>query len=317
MRLWLSKSSEVPLHEQLTTQIMLGILSHDLPPGERLPSTRGLARRFHIHPNTVSAAYRELAERGWVEHRRGSGIYVRPFATDAAAPDAQLELDQLISSFLNEARTRGYTLKQIQQRVVQWLALQPPDHLVVIEPDQELRRILVRELEAATGCVVVGRSIDECSPEKEGAGALTGGVVVSMYGQAERVQATLPVGTTCLLLRARSVVEAIEGQERPPVDRLIAAVSHCSGFLQWTRTMLVAAGIDSEALDFRDAREHGWQKGLAASAFVITDAVTAGELPAGCRARVFRIIADASIAEVRRFVEQFFTPTASPASLPV
>src|SRR5688500_19380741 len=77
MRLWLSKSSEVPIREQLITQITLGIVSNDLKPSERLPSTRDLARRYSIHANTVSAAYRELARRGWVEFRKGSGVYVR------------------------------------------------------------------------------------------------------------------------------------------------------------------------------------------------------------------------------------------------
>jgi len=54
MRLWLSKNSEVALREQLATQIILGIISEDLKPDQRLPSTRELARRFDLHPNTVS-----------------------------------------------------------------------------------------------------------------------------------------------------------------------------------------------------------------------------------------------------------------------
>ena len=56
----------------------LGIVSNDLKVAERLPSTRELARRYDIHANTVSSAYRELARRGWVEFRKGSGVYVRP-----------------------------------------------------------------------------------------------------------------------------------------------------------------------------------------------------------------------------------------------
>src|SRR5215210_5281601 len=99
MRLWLAKNSEVPLREQLATQIMLGITSGDLVSGERLPSTRDVARRFSIHSNTVSAAYRELARRGWVEFRKGSGVYVRGRATDAPLDD-NLELDELIQTFL-------------------------------------------------------------------------------------------------------------------------------------------------------------------------------------------------------------------------
>src|SRR4029078_9443643 len=60
MRLWLSKNSSVPLREQLVRQIMFGVVSGDLKPGQRLPSTRELARRFLIHSNTVSAAFRGL-----------------------------------------------------------------------------------------------------------------------------------------------------------------------------------------------------------------------------------------------------------------
>src|SRR5690349_13076020 len=95
MRLWLSKNSEVPIREQLITQITLGIVSNDLKPSERLPSTRDLARRYSIHANTVSAAYRELARRGWVEFRKGSGVYVRP--RNDQDVEQGMALDQLIA----------------------------------------------------------------------------------------------------------------------------------------------------------------------------------------------------------------------------
>ena len=36
MRIWLSKNSDVPLREQLATQILLGIVSEDLKPGQKL-----------------------------------------------------------------------------------------------------------------------------------------------------------------------------------------------------------------------------------------------------------------------------------------
>jgi DNA-binding transcriptional regulator YhcF (GntR family) len=77
MQFWFARGSEVSIREQLVTQIVLGILSDDLAPGQRLPSTRELARRFHLHPNTISAGYRQLQRDRWVEFRRGSGVYVR------------------------------------------------------------------------------------------------------------------------------------------------------------------------------------------------------------------------------------------------
>ena len=84
MRLWLNRTGEVSLREQLITQVVLAILCKELLPGQRLPSTRDLARRFNIHANTASAAYRELEREGWLEFRHGSGVYVR--ATRPSAP---------------------------------------------------------------------------------------------------------------------------------------------------------------------------------------------------------------------------------------
>jgi GntR family transcriptional regulator len=54
-------------------------------------------------------------------------------------------LDQLIAVFLRVARDKGFSLSEIQTRLRHWLALQPPDHFLVIEPDGELRRILIKD----------------------------------------------------------------------------------------------------------------------------------------------------------------------------
>src|SRR5215207_2780893 len=122
MRIWISKNSEVPIREQLVTQIVLGIVSNDLKVAERLPSTRELARRYDIHANTVSAAYRELARRGWVEFRKGSGVYVRARNDDTL--ESGLALDQLISRFFKNLRKQGHSLAEIQTGLQRALSLQ-------------------------------------------------------------------------------------------------------------------------------------------------------------------------------------------------
>lgn len=300
MRLWLSKNSEVPVREQLVTQVMLGIVSSDLKPGQKLPSTRELARRFNIHSNTVSAAYRDLAARGWVELRKGSGIYVREHPGENVE-SAKLELDQLISAFLQTARRGGYSLAEIQGRLKQLLELQPPDHFLVIESDRELRQILVAEIEEVTGFRVLGAGLEACTNPAQ----LAGAQAVALYGkEGERVRAMLPPGSPCLLLHSRSVPASMQGREYPPTDAIVTVVSHWPEFLRWARTMLVAAGIDPVSLDFRDARRGGWHRGLRSSEFVITDALTATQIPNGCDTRVFRVIADSSLDELREFVAQ-------------
>jgi len=198
MKLWISKNSEVPVAEQLTTQIMLAIHSGELKPNQKLPSTRELARRFALHSNTVNAAYRDLARRGWLQFRKGSGVYVRVL-TQEAQLDGQLQLDQLISAFLKMARQHGFTLAEIRSRVKGWLGFQPPDHFLIIEPEPELRRILLAEIHEATGFPVQGVGLDACRKTAE----LAGAALVAMYGRADELKDALPLRLVLCFGRVR------------------------------------------------------------------------------------------------------------------
>ncbi len=298
MRLWISKNSEVPIREQLVTQIVLGIVSNDLKVAERLPSTRDLARRYDIHANTVSSAYRELARRGWVEFRKGSGVYVRA-RNDEPIEDG-LALDQLIARFFRNLREEGYSLAEIQTGIQRSLSVQRPDHFVLLEPDPELREILVAEIAAATKVKVKGVGPNEVD------GALTGAVPVVLYGHMDQFAERIKPETDVLVLHSASVVERLRVQTRPPQDALLAVVSRWPEFLRWARTMLVAAGLDADALSFRDARERNWEKGLRSAAFVITDSLMAPRIPAGCEVKVFTVLAESSLKEIRAYEEKFF-----------
>ncbi len=300
MRLWLSKNSEVPIREQLITQITLGIVSNDLKPSERLPSTRDLARRYSIHANTVSAAYRELARRGWVEFRKGSGVYVRVRADEKM--DEVLALDQLIARFFRHLREDGYSLAEIQAGVNRSFSLERPDHFLVLEADPELREILVAEIATATKV-----KVSSAGPaDLDGASALIGAVPLVLYGRLEPFGERVKEQTDLIVLHSGSVVESFRGETKPGRDALIAIVSRWPEFLRWARTLLVAAGLDADALSFRDARERGWEKGLRSAAFVITDSLMAPRIPAGCEIKVFRIIAERSLKEIREYAERFF-----------
>ncbi len=304
MRLWLSRSSEVPLREQLVTQIRLGIVSGDLKVKQKLPSTRELARRFRIHSNTVSAAYRELDRTGWVAVRKGSGVYVCERSSEHIR-DAGHGLDETIAKFFKAARAKGHSLGEIQTRLQHWLAQQPPDHFLVIEPDPELRRILITEIESATKARTVGAGFDDCGRVD----LLTGALPLAMFGQMDRVRAALPSGTDVLALRSRSVSDSLQGRTRPGADSLIAVVSRWPEFLRWGRAILVAAGLDPDSLSIRNAQERGWQRGLKSAALVVTDSVMVRELPTGCEVSLFTILSDSSLDEVRRISKDFVDAT--------
>src|SRR6202046_710447 len=130
MQLWFAHDSGVTLREQLVTQIILGMVSDGLRPGQRLPSTRELARRFHLHPNTVSAGYRQLERERWVEFRHGSGVYVRETKPEGALSPA-LALDQIVANLFRSAHELGVPLEAVRSRIRHYLDLQPPDHFLL------------------------------------------------------------------------------------------------------------------------------------------------------------------------------------------
>ncbi|HWC15519.1 MAG TPA: GntR family transcriptional regulator, partial [Terriglobales bacterium] len=204
MRLWISHRSEVPIREQLATQIVLSILSADLKPGARLPSTRELARRFRIHANTVSAAYRDLERAGWLELRRGSGVYIR--SNSRSAPlSPELELDHLIAGLFRSARKLRVPLSAVRARLRYWLDLQPPDHFLLIEPDRELSEIVLAEVRATVTFPAKASDMSVCEmPE-----ILHGAIPLVLPSKVEKVRAALPAQFDFIPLRLRSVTDSL------------------------------------------------------------------------------------------------------------
>jgi len=296
MQLWFARGSDVSIREQLVTQVVLGILSDDLAPGQRLPSTRELARRFHLHPNTISAGYRELERERWVEFRRGSGVYVRAKKPEMP-PSPALALDQMIARLFRSARKLGVSLPAVRSRLRQWLELQPPDHFLLIEPDEELRRILAAEIAQAVSFPVKSCGLDDCPKTPEG------GIPVVLPNREATARQLLPAGTELLTLQVRSVPASLAGYLPAPASALVGVASRWPEFLKVARAVLNAAGFHPDSLIFCDAREANWQRGLKQTAAVVCDSLTAAELPPGCRAIPFALLSESSIAELRRYEE--------------
>ncbi len=72
----LDKNSEIPLFQQLNTQIRQAVLSGRLPSRIRLPSSRALAIEIGVSRTTVITAFEQLIAEGYLESRIGSGTYV-------------------------------------------------------------------------------------------------------------------------------------------------------------------------------------------------------------------------------------------------
>jgi GntR family transcriptional regulator len=296
MRLWFARSGEVPIYRQLVTQVALAIHCGDLRPGDRLPSTREIARRFALHPNTVSAGYRQLERDGWTQSRRGSGIYVRARSDAPTTPEQRI--DHHIAEFFRTARELGLPAAAVRARVAQWLAAPPPDHFLLIDPDPELRRILLTELRAASRWPVREASLEDCAAPE----TLQGALPLCRPSQARPVRAALPKGVELVTLQIRSPNAWLNPWLPAPSGHLVGIVSHWPEFLETARTMLVAAGLPAEVLVLRDARSPRWKHGLDQVTVIVCDRFTATlPLPSRPHTIVYPLLADSAAAALHSY----------------
>lgn len=306
MRLWLNRTGDVSLREQLITQVVLGILSRELAPGQRLPSTRDLSRRFGIHANTASAAYRQLEIEGWVETRHGSGVFVRTTRPETSLTP-EMAIDQMIGDLAGKARKLGASDALLKTRLRRWLTLEPPARWLVIEPDPELRRIVITEMEQALSLPVIGCGPADCGKP----GLLEGSIAAVLPSKAAAVRKLLPPGSELTTLQVHPVTSELESYLKRYMPAhstdLVGIASRWAEFQRIGQTMLVAAGLSPECLLVRDAAKPGWKRGLEAAAAVVCDAVLEHDLPTGCFPIVFRLLGEPSIADLRAREEAVMT----------
>ncbi len=76
MKLIISNVSGIPIYEQIKQQVKAAILSGELKEEEALPSLRTLAKDLKISVLTVTRAYTELEQEGFVKNVQGRGCFV-------------------------------------------------------------------------------------------------------------------------------------------------------------------------------------------------------------------------------------------------
>ncbi|MFM2126150.1 MAG: hypothetical protein RL328_2601 [Acidobacteriota bacterium] len=233
MHLRVSKDSPVPLHEQISGQLVFLIATRKLLPGETLPSIRTLARTLKVHHNTVSEAMQYLIKWNLIVRRRGARLTVNDPAKSQAS--AHPELADLVNDFVQAAQAHGYTEPDILHQVRNRLLAEPPHHILAISYDAGMRRLFEHELRAHFSC-----PIDSCSPDELIAtpDRALGALVLTPPGVLPRIAGSLPKTRPplpALYSDAAPFLDAIRELKRPSV-LLLASISEA--FLEVARGVL-------------------------------------------------------------------------------
>ncbi len=287
-----NRKSGVPVRRQLMTQLELKILEGTIAPGERLPSVRAMARRLRLHANTVSAAYRDLQAAGHVELQRGSGVYAR--RRGAQRVEDAPTLDEMIRVALGVAFRRGFSAGEVRAAVERWLAVAPPDHVLVVDRHRAMAELVAHELRAGLGLEVDCCSIAEAAADPR---RLMGAVAVTLAWHVAEVQRLAPTAPVEI------VTLEMAGDQRAallslPAGSIVLVVSHSPTVLPYAAQLISSLRGDELLVEtHRLEQRTAWKRLIGAADLVIADALAAVDVRAARprRLREMRLVRDEAL----------------------
>ena len=112
MNIIISNSSQVPLYEQIESQIKNQIVNMMLKPGEPLPSIRTLAKELKVSTITTKRAYEELEKEGFIKTVVGKGTFVAEANNERLREVAMYEIENKLEEAIISAKAIGLTLEE-------------------------------------------------------------------------------------------------------------------------------------------------------------------------------------------------------------
>src|SRR5277367_2261733 len=101
-----------PLYQQIKEKLKESIQSGRLPDKTKLPTNRELANLLEVDRSTVSRAYLELVNEGFIESHVGRGSYVRARASSFSPPRSEKSKDFWSEKFSKASNTVSELLSQ-------------------------------------------------------------------------------------------------------------------------------------------------------------------------------------------------------------
>ena len=117
MKLIISNGLDVPIYEQIKQQIKAAILSGDLQEGQACPSLRTVAKELRISVLTVSRAYAELEEEGFVKNVQGRGCFVLKRGPELLREQLVCQVEEALLEAIKVARMADLSPEELHHRL--------------------------------------------------------------------------------------------------------------------------------------------------------------------------------------------------------
>lgn len=126
--LQINSKSHVPVHVQLEEQIKHLILTGEFGVGSRLPSIRALAGYLRVNRNTVARVVSDLEREGYVESRRGSGVYVVEPPMEAE----DLRRQEVLEKVMDLAAAQGVPVEDLSYALLARSGVPAPEKVPIL-----------------------------------------------------------------------------------------------------------------------------------------------------------------------------------------
>ena len=113
MKLVISNVSGVPIYEQIKQQVKSAILSGELQEEEALPSLRTLAKDLKISVLTVTRAYTELEQEGFVRNVQGRGCFVMGRGSELIREQLIRKVEEGLSNAISASRMANLSAQEL------------------------------------------------------------------------------------------------------------------------------------------------------------------------------------------------------------
>ncbi len=113
IKLIISNMSGVPIYEQIKQQVKAAILSGELQAEETLPSLRTLAKDLKISVLTVTKAYTELEQEGFVKNVQGKGCFVLGSGSELMKEQLICKVENSLTEAIKAAKIANLSNKEL------------------------------------------------------------------------------------------------------------------------------------------------------------------------------------------------------------
>ncbi len=246
MDLRINSKSHVPVHVQLEGQIKHLILTGGFEVGSRLPSIRAMAGFLRVNRNTVARVFSDLEREGYVESRRGSGVYVVEPPVDVQ----DIKRQDVLARVMDLAAAQGVSVEDLAYELLARSGAEPQDKLPILFAECTRAELdqFSEELEEQLPVEVEKVLVEDLAARVSDVEELPWRLAVTTFFHIHEVQEIVePYGIEAVALLAEATLESLQRLTELPSGTPVGVVG-------WGRTCMenLSSSIEGAGLDHLD-----------------------------------------------------------------